>query len=352
MKTMLRIGCAGVLMLVVSACSAQANDPVEGVATEPTTDPERHHPSAEPSKAAEPVLPAVDVAAAGPSASGDRGNDGNVVSIDAAKIIAELQIADDHTVTFTEIESGGEGPADIVVSESHGKSSPSALTTIADLRASTVTAHDVFFALSELGVAVPPRIKQLDRSIAGREQGWGLGELKKIATVQPMLAGANACANASFEAATYGGILPNNSKWLDRHPSNKYSHFLYSYYGPNGLTNVSTDRFDFTLARYDISQYRGKACLESIEGAGLATHRYYHHGLDQWMDLNPVASFQYRRPGDTNWTVAKSINVPANSTKSMEWAWFGHNNEKWDWRMTVSRALPQDYVDYMRSYLD
>lgn len=333
MKMGLRIGYAGVLVLAVAACAVPANEPSERASTEP---------SAESSKST--------TEAAANAVSEDRGDDGNVVSGNA-KTVAELTLGDEHTLTFTEIEPG-DGPPDILVSETHGRESPSALTTLADLRGSEVTAHDVFFALSKPGTVVPPRIAELGRRLADRAQGWGLETVEGFEKLQPVLAGANACSNGSFTSATYGGILPNNSSWLDRHPNDPYSHYLYTYYGPNGLTQVSTPRYAFTLARYDILQYRGKACVESIEGAGLSSHRYYHNGLDQFMTLDPMASFQYRRPGDTGWYVARSITVPANTTRSMEWAWFGYNNQRWDWRMTVSRALPQDYIDYMRSYLD
>jgi hypothetical protein len=313
-KTGLRFGFVGFLALTIAACSVTANDE-------------------------------------SPSSKEDKGDDTNAVE-DEQKPLAELAIADGHKLTFTEV--GASQKASILVAESHSPEQPSALVRLDELKAPGVTARDVFFALSKNGTALPERIAMLEETIRGRAQGWGLEKITPSVpeTTTPLSGGNKACENGSFVASTYGGILPTNDAWLDRHPDTEYSHYLYTYYGPNGLTQVSSPRYSFTLARYDIRQYRGKACFETIEGAGLPLHKYFHNGDDQWVNLDPLVAFHYRTPGSTTWKSATSMTVPVGQTKAIEWAWFGNDNQEWDWRVNVSRAQPQDYVDYMRSFLE
>lgn len=278
------------------------------------------------------------------------GDDGEAV-IGEAKLVASLTIGQDHEINFVEIEEEA-GPPNVLVSETHRPRSLSALEQLIELAREGVTAHDVFYAMSERGTEVPERIALLEQGLTGVAQGWGLRRLKKLGNQEVSNAGANAnaCTNSTFTASTYGGILPNNASWLDRHPSEEYSQYLYSY--QDGiLRHVNSPRVAFTLSRYNIRQYRGKVCLETIEGAGLPVHGYYDNN-NVWHNLNPHVSFLYRRPNNNGWYSAASMTVPVGQTQAMEWAWFGWNNELWDWRVSASRAHPQDYIDYMRSYLE
>lgn len=59
----------------------------------------------------------------------------------------------------------------------------------------------------------------------------------------------------------------------------------------------------------------------------------------------------YRRTGTTNYTTAAFTPVAVGQTLAFEIAHFGDGNKRYDWWFRVTRAQPQDFVDYMRSYL-
>jgi hypothetical protein len=106
------------------------------------------------------------------------GDDGEAV-IDEAKLIASLTIGQDHEINFVEIEEEA-GPPNVLVSEIHRPSSLSALEQLTELARQGVTAHDVFYAMSERGTEVPERIALLEQGLTGVAQGWGLRRLKKL----------------------------------------------------------------------------------------------------------------------------------------------------------------------------
>lgn len=143
---------------------------------------------------------------------------------------------------------------------------PSALTVLgeAGVDAEHATARDLFEALAPPGTAIPEGLSKLETRLT-QPMGWGLAKADFGSTT--LSGGNNACNNTSFQASTYGGILPTNDAWLDRHPSEAYDQFLYDYQDGILRKKCST-RYLFELKRGNVLQFRGKGCLEVKEGAG------------------------------------------------------------------------------------
>ncbi len=264
----------------------------------------------------------------------------DVVSNEVAPELARITLAKDHAVVFSDLEGG------ILVSEVSRPGMVSALSTLG-LDAAHATARDVFEALAPRGTEVPARIAKL-ASHGARPMGWGR-EKVDFGTPVTISGGDQACNNAAFTAATYGGILPNNQAWLDRNPSEEYSQFLYQY--QDGiLIQKTSPRYELNMKRLGVTQFRAKGCLEVKEGAGLARHGYWNHVQNKWVDLDPQIGLFYRKSGAANYSIALAPSVPVGQTGAIEWAFFGDAGKSYDWWFRVTRALPQDVVDYMRSY--
>lgn len=278
----------------------------------------------------DPATSGADIAVAG----------SDVVSNDVAPELARLTLAKDHAVVFSDLDGG------ILVSEVRKPGMASALS-MPGLDAAHASARDVFEALAPQGTEVPARIAKL-ASHGARPMGWGREKVDFGAPVT--ISGQDeACNNAAFTAATYGGMLPNNQAWLDQHPSEEYSQFLYQY--QDGiLIQKTSPRYELNMKRLGVTQFRAKGCLEVKEGAGLARHGYWNHVQNKWVDLDPQIGLFYRKSGAANYSIALAPSVPVGQTGAIEWAFFGDAGKSYDWWFRVTRALPQDVVDYMRSY--
>lgn len=280
--------------------------------------------------AAEPAARQADVSGAGD----------DIISEQAAPELARITLAKDHTVVFTDLEGG------VLVSELAKPGMASALGTLG-LDPQHATARDVFEALAPAGTIPPERVAKLG-SLVSRPMGWGRDKVDFGAPVN--ISGSDgACNNASFTAATYGGMLPNNQAWLDQHPSEEYSQSLYQYQDGILREKVSP-RYMSNMKRLGVTQFRAKGCLEVKEGVNLARHGYWNHVQSKWVDLDPEIGLFYRKSGAANYSIAVSAQIPVGQTGALEWAFFGDAGKSYDWWFRVTRALPQDVVDYMRSY--
>ncbi len=280
--------------------------------------------------ATEPTASAPDIAGAG----------GDVVSEEVAPELARITLAQDHAVVFSDLDGG------VLVSELAKPGMVSALGALG-LDPAHATARDVFEALAPAGTVAPERIARLESRVA-RPLGWGREKADFGAPVS-ISGGDQACNNTAFTAATYGGILPNNLAWLDKNPSEEYSQFLYQY--QDGILRQKfSPRFELNLKRAGVTQFRAKGCLQVKEGVGLSRHGYWNHVQNKWIDMDPEIGLFYRKSGAANYSIAIAPSVPVGQTGSIEWAFFGDAGKSYDWWFRVTRALPQDVVDYMRSY--
>jgi hypothetical protein len=305
------IGYVGILALAISACAA----PQGGEETEGMNGP----------------APAAD------TDDGDTSSAPGEAVAGESKEVASLELGEGHRVSFIAVDES------VLVVEI-GAQGQSALSRLTELGAGT-TARDVFHALSRPGIEAPEAISRLGETIAGHAQGWGL----ELVPQQTMSGGHNACNDATFTASTYGGILPDNGTWLNRHPGEEYDEYLYT---DGDHTQHFSPRVAFHLTRPNTLQFRGKGCLEVKEGAGQPLHRYYDPSVGHSVDRNPQMSLLARKSGTTSWYAKVNLNVPVGVTQPFEWAWFGAGSTRYDWQFRVIRAQPQDYIDYMRSYLD
>lgn len=277
-----------------------------------------------------------------PSAALDEGPSRDAVaSPTPAPEIARITLAADHVVKFVQLDGG------VLVTESKRPGMESALQRLgAD--PSKMTARDVFLALASPGTPMPAGIAKLDTRIT-RVAGWGRVDVDYGATA-PRAVDHDACNNDTFTDSTYGGILPTNQAWLDRHPNEPYETFLYGYQAET-YRKVNGERFAFNLKRGNVLQFRAKGCLEVKEGAGQPRHRYWNHVEQRYVDFDPVIELFYRKSGTNSYFAAVSGTVPVGDTDAFEWAFFGDNGDRYDWWFRVSRGQPQDVIDYMRSYL-
>lgn len=275
------------------------------------------------------------------------GDDAEVVESDPVEPLAIIEIAPGHEVRFVPIEVDGTTAGVFLAEISDGRNSVSAIEIARAELGEGATAGDLFVALAEEDATIPEALSpspELDRPI-----GWARELVTEALAAHVPYRSTPACTNSTFTASTPYGILSHNATWLDRHPWIEYSHFLGQW------DNVYhyTPRLRAELARYDVREWRGKLCYEAIPcAAGEACHNAVQGSGESPSYLAPIIAFQYRRPGNPAWYLAGGqwIEVPLGAVRQITWAWFGSNNEQWDWRMNTARGQAQDWLDYMRSY--